>query len=228
MNEQKKLDISVLYVEDDAATRDEVVLFLNRRVREIMTASNGQDGLALFRQHRPDLIITDIRMPVMDGLTMARAIRDAFKGALIIVTTAHSDISYMLAAVDIGVDQYVIKPISMEKLLAAVEKCAETVEHRRSHQRYIAERERLITDLQKALAEIKTLHGILPICSYCKKIRDDKGAWKQLEAYISEHTDALFSHGICSECFEKTYPEIARKKRDSGTQGETGGSGAVK
>lgn len=69
------------------------------------------------------------------------------------------------------------------------------------------EREKLITQLQKALAEIKTLHGILPICSSCKKIRDDKGSWTQMEAYISEHTDAEFSHGLCAECAKKLYPK---------------------
>lgn len=70
------------------------------------------------------------------------------------------------------------------------------------------ERERLIADLQKALAEIKTLQGILPICSFCKKIRNDKGAWTHLESYISEHTNALFSHGLCQECAKRHYPEI--------------------
>lgn len=69
------------------------------------------------------------------------------------------------------------------------------------------EREQLIADLQKALAEIKTLHGILPICASCKKIRDDKGAWSHLETYISQHTDALFSHGICQDCAKRLYPD---------------------
>jgi len=69
------------------------------------------------------------------------------------------------------------------------------------------EREQLIADLQKVLAEIKTLRGILPICSCCKKIRDDRGAWTQMEAYLSKHTDVLFSHGLCLECEKKMYPD---------------------
>ena len=73
------------------------------------------------------------------------------------------------------------------------------------------ERENLIDELREAIATIKTLHGILPICSYCKKIRDDKGSWNQLEAYISEHTDAKFSHGLCSECAKKMYPEYYKE-----------------
>ena len=69
-----------------------------------------------------------------------------------------------------------------------------------------ADREKLITKLQDALNEIKTLKGIIPICASCKKIRDDKGYWNQIEIYIKEHSDADFSHGICPECAKKLYP----------------------
>lgn len=70
------------------------------------------------------------------------------------------------------------------------------------------EREELIAKLEKAVNEIKQLQGIIPICASCKKIRDDKGAWNQLEAYISEHSEARFSHGICPECAARLYPEL--------------------
>jgi hypothetical protein len=70
------------------------------------------------------------------------------------------------------------------------------------------ERERMIVKLQKALAEIKTLSGLLPICSHCKKIRDDKGYWNQIEGYIQKHSDAQFSHSICQECAKKHYPDM--------------------
>lgn len=79
------------------------------------------------------------------------------------------------------------------------------------------EREQLIAELQKALAEIKTLHGIVPICASCKKIRDDEGAWHQIEAYISRHTDAQFSHGICKECMKKLYPEYCSEDKSAAT-----------
>jgi len=69
------------------------------------------------------------------------------------------------------------------------------------------EREELITDLQEAISKIKTLSGLLPICSWCKKIRDDKGYWNQIEAYIRDHSEAEFSHSICPECVEKHYGE---------------------
>ncbi len=70
------------------------------------------------------------------------------------------------------------------------------------------EREETIANLQKAMAEIKTLKGLLPICASCKNIRDDKGYWKQIESYIREHTDVEFTHGICPNCYKKLYPEI--------------------
>lgn len=73
------------------------------------------------------------------------------------------------------------------------------------------ERERLVSQLQEALAEVKTLHGILPICMHCKKIRDEEGAWTQLETYISEHTNADFTHGLCGSCSKSMYPEVYEK-----------------
>jgi len=76
-------------------------------------------------------------------------------------------------------------------------------------------------NLQKALAEIKTLHGILPICSFCKQIRDEKGQWKKMEEYIQEHSDANFSHGICQDCLEKHYPlEYAAMSAENGNSTE--------
>ena len=70
------------------------------------------------------------------------------------------------------------------------------------------QREKLIKELQKTVKDIKTLKGIIPICMHCKGIRDDQGSWKQLEKYISEHSDAQFSHGICQKCTEKYYPDM--------------------
>ena len=72
-----------------------------------------------------------------------------------------------------------------------------------------AERERLIGELQEALANVKTLRGLIPICSSCKKVRDDQGYWTQLETYLKQHSDAEFSHGLCLECMRKLYPDLS-------------------
>jgi len=211
MSSQERKDISVLYVEDEPLAREAVVEILQRRVREVFTADNGSEGLAMFREHKPDLVVTDIRMPLMDGLKMTREIRLESKGALIIVTTAHSDTSYMLDAIDLGVDQYVVKPVNVEKLTTAVNKCAEIIEYRRAHKRHLEEREKLITDLQEALAKVKQLSGFLPICASCKKIRDDEGYWQQIESYIRDHSEAEFSHGICPDCAKRLYGDYLKK-----------------
>ena len=76
------------------------------------------------------------------------------------------------------------------------------------------ERERLIGKLQEALAKVKTLSGLLPICASCKRIRNDQGYWQQIEAYIRDHSEAEFSHSVCPECSEKLYPELFRKKQE--------------
>ena len=74
------------------------------------------------------------------------------------------------------------------------------------------ERDRLILELREALSHVKLLSGLLPICASCKKIRNDKGYWEQMEKYITEHSEVDFSHGICPECAEKLYPEYFKKK----------------
>ncbi len=81
------------------------------------------------------------------------------------------------------------------------------------------ERERLIVDLQEALKKVKTLSGMLPLCSSCKKVRDDKGYWNQIDAYISEHSDAEISHGLCPDCMKKLYPDIWEKMDKTGEEG---------
>lgn len=210
MEETNRYNLAVLYVEDEADTRDEVGQLLMRRVAKLWLAENGGIGLEAFRQQAPDLVITDIRMPVLDGLEMARRIRQLSPETQIIVTTAYSDMAFMLAAIEIGVDQYVLKPIETGRLFAAIAKCAATVELRRAARKATEEREKLVEELQAALAKVKLLSGFLPICAACKNIRDDQGYWQRIEAYIHDHSEAVFTHGICPDCARKLYPEFSK------------------
>jgi len=95
------------------------------------------------------------------------------------------------------------------ELLLEIEKAKSEIEERK---RVEVEREKLIRDLQKALSEVKTLKGIFPICASCKKIRDDKGYWNQVEVYIRDRSEAEFSHGICPDCMKKLYGDFLEKK----------------
>jgi len=105
--------------------------------------------------------------------------------------------------------------LNMVRNTAEIERSKDIL-HRTLEELHIeqAERERLIGELKEALANVRTLSGMLPICASCKKVRDDKGYWNQIEVYISKHSDALFSHGICPDCGKKAYEEIEKMKKD--------------
>lgn len=210
MSKNQPYDITVLYVEDDAATREEIQQLLARRVRKTLSAANGAEGLALFRQHAPEVVVTDICMPVMDGIQMSREIKALDKEAKIIVTSAHSDTGYLLSAIETGIDAYVMKPVDRESLTAALAKCSEVVQYRREAVLHQQEQLRSMEELQAALAKVKLLSGFLPICSACKMIRDDKGHWRQIESYIRDHSEAEFSHGMCPDCARKLYPNYCK------------------
>jgi len=90
----------------------------------------------------------------------------------------------------------------------------EITDLKNKEQKKAEERKKLIDELQEALTRIKNLHGLLPICSNCKKIRDDKGYWNHVENYISSHSEAKFTHGICPECTHKLYPELYKDSDD--------------
>jgi YesN/AraC family two-component response regulator len=206
----EKLPISVLYVEDEPITRSAVARMLKRRVATLYEAENGKEGLELFRQNRPNIIISDIRMPVMDGIEMSKEIKLLDKNSKIILTTAHSDASILLDSIEVGVDKYILKPLDMDALYSAMDQCAETVMLERKIQQQNREKDELIAKLQEALDSVKKLSGLIPICSNCKKIRNDEGYWRQIEGYISEHSEARFSHGICPDCAKKIYTEFLK------------------
>lgn len=206
------MDLSVLYVEDEPVTRNTITAMLERQIRTVYQAGDGRAGLEVFKARNPEVVVTDIRMPVMSGLDMAREIRALAPRTHIIVTTAHNDTEFFLDAIDIGIDQYVLKPIDRDRLFAAITKSQEILGLERTIKFKDAEQKRLIKELKQALASIKTLSGLIPICASCKKIRDDQGNWNQLEAYICDHSSAEFSHGICPDCAIKMYPNYLKKE----------------
>ncbi len=116
--------ISVLYVEDEPDVREQLTESLRRRVGRLWMAEDGWEGLELFRQHHPQMVVTDILMPGMDGLRMAEAIRQVEPSVPILVTTAFEQVDYLLRSIEIGVDGYVTKPVNLEQLYAAMGKCA--------------------------------------------------------------------------------------------------------
>ncbi|MCD8567228.1 MAG: response regulator [Geovibrio sp.] len=118
---------SILYVEDEDSIRERLSRFLQRRTQTLYQASNGREGLEMFLEHKPDIIITDIRMPVMDGLSMAEQIREHNTDIPIIITTGHNDEEFFLRSIDIGIDKYIKKPINFKEFIQVLIRTAKTV-----------------------------------------------------------------------------------------------------
>lgn len=120
-------DVSILYVEDDAAIRENLLVFLKRRFGQVWQAENGLDGLNLYLEQSPDIVMTDIRMPVMDGLAMTRGILRQNKKAPIIITSAHNETDDLLEAIELGISHYLLKPLDAVKMEASLQHCVELV-----------------------------------------------------------------------------------------------------
>ncbi|MBF0320133.1 MAG: diguanylate cyclase [Nitrospirae bacterium] len=121
----------VLYVEDEDVIRDSIARFLKRRIKDLYLASNGKEGLETFKQERPDIVITDIRMPVMDGIEMSSAIKSINEDTPIIVTSAFNDEEYFLKAIELGVEKYIKKPVNNADLVNILVKVARAVSHQK-------------------------------------------------------------------------------------------------
>lgn len=143
----EKLPISVLYVEDDAAIRLLTKMLLEKKVEKVYLAQDGSEGLELFSAHKPDLVVSDVAMPVMDGMEMARRIKSANPNMPIILTTAYDRTDFLLNAIELGIDQYILKPVKQEKLYALVEKVASTI----LAERRLAEQQRIIQETKEQL-----------------------------------------------------------------------------
>lgn len=165
---------------------------------------SGEDAIAKAGEDKPDLVIMDITLKgEMDGIEAAKVIRSKFE-IPVIYLSAHSEDSILERAKITEPFGYIIKPYQIRELHITIE--MGLYKHKAE-----TERKRLFDELQEALSKVKTLSGLLPICSSCKKVRDDKGYWSQIETYISKHSEAGFTHGICPGCQQKLYPQLFDK-----------------
>ncbi len=156
------------------------------------------------------LILMDLLMPEIDGVSACRQIKSTahLHDIPIIIVTAKNDLSNLQEAFAAGAIDYINKPVNSIELLARVSSALTLKREMDCRKAREMELRRSNEELQKALREVKVLRGLVPICSSCKKIRNDHGFWQQLEEYIQEHSEAEFSHGLCAPCIKKLYPGV--------------------
>ncbi|MFA7346379.1 MAG: response regulator [Desulfurivibrionaceae bacterium] len=195
--------IRLVVAEDDFLVCEEIKRILRGTTYEIVgEAGNGGQAIRLVAELRPDAVLMDIKMPEMDGLEASRRITEECPCPIVIMT-AYETADLVETASKAGVAAFLTKPPVLAEIdraiTIALARHADLVELRRVNQ-----------ELQTALGEIKTLRGILPLCSFCKKIRTAEGTWENVDVYIHKHTEADISHGLCPDCLKEHYPEIYR------------------
>ena len=125
---EKLKTMTLLYAEDEEGIRKPMANSLGYYLKEVMEAKNGEEGLAIYDDKRPDIILTDLRMPVRDGFYMVKKIRELDKKTPILMITAHTDKEYLLSAIELKIEKYLIKPVALDELLSALRLCIEEIE----------------------------------------------------------------------------------------------------
>jgi PleD family two-component response regulator len=199
--------MKILIVDDIPENISALAIALESEGFDIKTAAGGEQALQIVHNDSFDLILLDIKMNGIDGFETCLALKksDATKDIPVIFLTVSKETEAVVKAFACGGVDYIAKPFRQEEVCARV----------RTHlylRALVKEKEKLIGELKEALAKVKTLSGLLPICSSCKKIRDDKGYWNQIETYIRERSEADFTHGICPKCAKMLYPGLLKDK----------------
>jgi DNA-binding response OmpR family regulator len=236
----------ILLVEDSLTQALKLQHTLEGNGFTVMTAQDGAEGLEKARQSSPDIIITDIMMPVMDGYELCSKVKGdpILRRIPVILLTTLSDVEDILKGLKCGADNFITKPYEESHLVSRIEYILSNQKLRQGvssdiaievafgGQRYLLTSARIqILDLlissfetavrknreleetnqklRAAVQTIATLRDLIPICCHCKKIRNDRGYWQQLEAYFEEHSLAEFTHGICPDCIMTHYPPMS-------------------
>lgn len=185
--------VKILAVEDDAVARAILMKALLRLGHEVVLAPDGEAAWAAVQEDPVRVVVSDWIMPGIDGLELCRRIRarTGFEYVYFILLTARdASPENQNAAADAGVDDFLTKPLDVSELWTRLR---------------VAER------ILRYTTQVRQLEELLPICSYCKKIRDDQNYWQQIEGYISERTGSDFSHSVCPDCYSRVVlPELEK------------------
>jgi DNA-binding response OmpR family regulator len=191
----------VLVAEDHYVSRHLLERNLMNWGFSVVTAEDGEEALSILESaDAPPLAILDWMMPKMDGLEVCTRVREHANRPYVylVLLTAKSQKEEIAAGLQAGADDYVIKPFDPDELRARLTVGQRVVELERALARKVA-------DLEAAIADVKKLKSLLPICMYCKSVRDDQDYWHAIDEYIHQETGTDFSHGICPECMAKLH-----------------------
>lgn len=198
--------MKILIAEDDPISRVVLERTLTNWGHEVVVVCDGQSAWDILqRGDAPKLAILDWMMPLIDGLEVCRRVRALARSepTYIIFLTAKHQKDDIASGLDSGANDYVTKPFDRRELRARLD----VGERMTKLQRDLAER---VHSLEAALEQIRQLQMLLPICSYCKNVRDDQNYWQKLDTYFAKHSDVQFSHGICPDCYrDVVVPEMA-------------------
>ena len=197
----------ILVAEDDAVTRKLLESTLGRLGLDVITAADGNAAWnaleTLKGKDAPELALLDWMMPGLEGIQVLRRLRTTpgFELLYVILLTSRTDkedVAYGLAA---GANDYIAKPFDPSELEARVRVGERMVKLQRSLAARVAE-------LEVALAHVQRLQGLMPICSYCKKVRNEADYWEQVDSYLTSHSDVRITHGICPQCLETMMKQL--------------------
>ena len=199
--------MKILIADDDRVSRRLLEARLLKDGHEVIVAEEGNQAWGVLQEDPAIRIaILDWNMPGMTGPEIcgrARQIKTDQPTYLILLTSRDTR-QDIVSGLQAGANDYVTKPFDFDELRARVQVGGRVLQL----QKALAGR---VKELEEALANVKMLQGLLPICLYCKKIRDDHNYWQQLDKYVADHTEARFSHGICPECYDKVVkPELEK------------------
>jgi CheY-like chemotaxis protein len=208
--------MKVLIAEDDSVSR----ALLEGVLRDwgygvVATADGLQAWHELTGPAAPRLAIVDWQMPGMDGLELCRRLRadHTTESTYVLLLTGKGGTDNVVQGLRGGANDYLTKPFDLDELSARLGVGRRVVEL----QQTLTER---VAELEQALAQVKKLRGLIPICAWCKKVRNDQNFWQQVEEYMGEHGDVRFSHGICPTCFAAHAAELASLDGDDSPAGK--------
>jgi DNA-binding response OmpR family regulator len=207
--------VRILVVDDDPVSRKVLAAALRAAGHEPVVAEDGESAWAAFQVGGVECVVTDWMMPGLSGLDLCRRIRahGERSWAYLLLLTSKDATQDLVEGLLAGADEFMTKPLDPDVLRARLHVAQRVLGLERSLRARV-------TELEAALAEVKTLRGLLPICMYCKKVRDEREAWEAVEDYVARRSDAQFSHGVCPGCWDAVVkPMLADLKAEKGSRG---------